>query len=109
MLRSLDLNEFDLVCIQEPFLNPINLANTSNLRTYWDVLYPTDHHTSPNRMQVIILVNKRLSKNNWHIIPIKSSNVMALEFTGTFSKVRVYNIYNPCDSDHTVHFLERHM
>lgn len=106
--NAANLTEFDLACIQEPFLNPVNLANASNLESYWDVLYTTDHHTSPSRTQVIILVNKHLSKNNWHIIPIKSSNVMALEFTGTFCKVRVYNVYNPCDSDHTVHFLERH-
>jgi hypothetical protein len=34
---------------------------------------------------------------------------MALEFTGPFGKVRIYNIYNPCESDHMLLFLERHM
>ncbi|KAG2144122.1 uncharacterized protein EDB93DRAFT_1087868, partial [Suillus bovinus] len=93
MLRNLNANEYDIACIQEPFLNPVNLANTSNLRAYWDVIYPTDHNNTPDHTQVIILVNKCLLKNNWHIVPIKSPNIMALELTGPFGKVCIYNIY----------------
>ncbi|KAG2755207.1 hypothetical protein P692DRAFT_20717662 [Suillus brevipes Sb2] len=109
MLKNLNPHVYDIACIQEPYLNPVNLANASNLRQYWDVIYPTDHHANPERSQTIILVNKRLSKNNWHIIPLKSANVMAIELTGAFGKVCIYNIYNPCDSDSTLHFMERHM
>jgi len=58
MLKDLDPNVYDIACIQEPYLNPVKLANASNLRQYWDVIYPTDHHTSPERSQVIMLVNK---------------------------------------------------
>ncbi|KAG2055666.1 hypothetical protein BDR06DRAFT_831851, partial [Suillus hirtellus] len=93
MVKSLDPEIYDLACIQEPYLNPVKLANASNLRTHWDAIYPTDHHSSPQRSQVIMLVNKRLSKNSWHIVPLKSSNAMSIEFTGPFSKVRIYNIY----------------
>jgi len=31
MLRNLDPESFDIACIQEPYLNPVNLANASNL------------------------------------------------------------------------------
>jgi hypothetical protein len=48
-------------------------------------------------------------KNNWHIVPIKSPNIMAVELMGNFSKVHIYNIYNPCNSNNTIQFLERHM
>ncbi|KAG2343434.1 hypothetical protein BDR05DRAFT_884283 [Suillus weaverae] len=109
MLHNLDPNIYDLACIQEPYLNPINLTNTSTLGRFWDVLYPTNHHSNPERSQTLILVNKHLSKNNWHIIPINSSNIMAIELTGQFGKVRIYNIYNPCKNDRTLHFLEWHM
>ncbi|KAG1787596.1 uncharacterized protein HD556DRAFT_1312634 [Suillus plorans] len=34
-----------------------------------------------------MLVNKKLLKNNWHIITIKSPNVMAVELVGDFGKV----------------------
>ncbi|KAG2108668.1 uncharacterized protein F5147DRAFT_576667 [Suillus discolor] len=100
---------YDITCIQEPYLNPVKLANASNLRQYWGVLYLSNHHSSPDRMQVIMLVNKKLSKNNWHIVMIKSPNVMVVELVGDFGKVCMYNIYNACDNDNTLHFLERHM
>jgi endonuclease/exonuclease/phosphatase family metal-dependent hydrolase len=109
LLKNLNPDNFDMACIQEPFLNPVNLANASSLRRYWDVVYPTGHHTNQNRTQVIMLINKKISKNKWHAIPIQSTNVMAIELSGDFGKVRFYNIYNPCDHDGTLHFLERHM
>jgi len=109
LLRNLDPEVYDIACIQEPFLNPVNLVNASNLRQFWYIVYPTDHHTTPTRSQMIMLVNKRLSKNNWHIVPIKSPNVMAVELMGNFGKVRIYNIYNPCNSNNMIQFLERHM
>jgi len=56
-----------------------------------------------------MLINKKLSKNRWHVIPIHSSNIMVIELTGNFSKVCIYNIYNPCNHNSTIYFLERHM
>jgi len=109
MPRNLDPESFNIACIQEPFLNPVNIANASNLRQFWDVVYLTDHYTSPAHSQTIILINKKLLKNNWHIIPIKYPNVMAVELTRNFGKVCIYNIYNPCNSNNTIQFLEKHM
>ncbi|KAG2051729.1 hypothetical protein BDR06DRAFT_889424, partial [Suillus hirtellus] len=103
MLHNLDPNVYDMACIQEPYFNPINLANTSTLGRFWDVIYPSNHHSHAARSQTLILVNKCISKNNWHIIPINSPNVMAIELTGQFSKVHIYNIYNSCKNDHTLH------
>ncbi|KAG2342693.1 hypothetical protein BDR05DRAFT_841567, partial [Suillus weaverae] len=84
---------YDLACIQEPFLNVIGLANTSNLRRYWDVIYLTNHHSNPERSQTILLVNKKLSKNNWHIISLDTPNITAIKIHGDFGKVHIYNIY----------------
>ncbi|KAG1722077.1 Endonuclease/exonuclease/phosphatase [Suillus paluster] len=109
MLKNLNPETYDLACIQEPYLNPVNLANASNLRRHWDILYPSNHHANPERSQTIILINKRISKNMWHIVPINSPNIMAIDLTGVFSKVHVYNVYNPCDHNNTLHYLERHM
>ncbi|KAG1816802.1 uncharacterized protein BJ212DRAFT_1237052, partial [Suillus subaureus] len=94
MLQNLNPNTYDLACIQEPFLNPVGLANASNLRQLWDVIYPSNHHTNLERSQSILLVNKKLSKNNWHIIPLNSPNITAIELHRDFGKVCIYNIYN---------------
>ena len=109
MLKNLNPNEYDLACIQEPFLNPVGLANASNLRSYWDVIYPSNHNANPERTQSILLVNKKLSKNIWHIVPLNTPNVTAIELHGNFGKVRIYNIYNACDHADTLQFLEQHM
>ncbi|KAG1802334.1 hypothetical protein EV424DRAFT_1331502, partial [Suillus variegatus] len=93
MLKNLNPNEYNIACIQEPYLNPVNLANTSNLKQFWDVVYLMDHHNSAGRSQMLTLVNKRLSKNNWHIVPVKSPNITVIELTGQFGKVQLYNIY----------------
>lgn len=34
LIKNLDPETYDLACIQEPYLNPINLANASNLRAH---------------------------------------------------------------------------
>lgn len=34
---------------------------------------------------------------------------MAIELAGQFGKVHIYNIYDSCKNDHTLHFLEWHM
>jgi hypothetical protein len=86
MLRNLNPEKYDLACIQEPFLNTVGLANASNLRRFWDVIYPTNHHSNPERSQTILLVNKKLSKNNWHIIPLDTPNITAIEIHGDFGK-----------------------
>jgi len=109
MLKNLDPTTYDLACIQEPHLNRVGLANASTLGRYWEVLYPTNHHNDPARAQTIMLVNKKLSKNNWHIIPLDTPNITAIELNGDFGKVRIYNVYNACDHARTLQFLERHM
>ncbi|KAG1813422.1 hypothetical protein EV424DRAFT_1326627, partial [Suillus variegatus] len=93
MPRNLDPNKYDIACIQEPYLNPVNLANASNLSRFWDVVYPSNHHANLMRSQTLILVNKRISKNNWHIIHVNSPNVMAIELISLHGKVRIYNVY----------------
>ncbi|KAG2043246.1 hypothetical protein BDR03DRAFT_851895, partial [Suillus americanus] len=59
--------------------------------------------------QTLILINRRLSKNKWHTISINSPNIMAIKIAGQFGKVHVYNVYNPCDHNNVLRFMERHM
>jgi hypothetical protein len=58
LLKNLNPNMYDLACIQKPFLNTVNLTNTSNLNHLWDIIYPTNHHSQLERLQTLLLVNK---------------------------------------------------
>ncbi|KAG2134511.1 hypothetical protein DEU56DRAFT_738614, partial [Suillus clintonianus] len=91
MLRNLNPNDYDLAIIQEPYINPVNLAPSSSR---WDIVYPSTHgDNGVERTNSIILVNKRLSKNTWKNVPFKNSNVTAIEFKGNTGKILIYNVY----------------
>ncbi|KAG1889175.1 hypothetical protein F4604DRAFT_1515172, partial [Suillus subluteus] len=82
---------YDLAIIQEPYLNQVNLAPSSSR---WDTIYPTLHgDNGAECTNSIILVNKRLSKNTWKIVPLKSSNAMAIKLQGNFGRILIFNVY----------------
>ncbi|KAG2028309.1 hypothetical protein BDR03DRAFT_883531, partial [Suillus americanus] len=84
MLKNLNPNESNIASIQEPYLNPVKLADASNLKQFWDILYPINHHISPEQLQVIMPINKKLLKTNWYIVLIKLPNIMSIKLTGNF-------------------------
>ncbi|KAG1820625.1 hypothetical protein EV424DRAFT_1322928, partial [Suillus variegatus] len=91
MLRNLNPNNYDIAIIQEPYLNPVNLAPSSST---WDIIYPSIHgDNGAERTNSIILVNKRFSKNTWRIIPFKNSNITAIELRGDFGRISIFNVY----------------
>lgn len=107
MLRNLHPEHYDIAIIQEPYLNPVNLALCSSR---WDIIYPTTHgDTGAERTNSIILVNKKISKNTWKIIPFKNSNVTAIELRGNFGRISIFNVYNSWRHIRTLEALEKHI
>jgi len=43
-----------------------------------------------------MLVNKRLATNFWESLPVDSSDITAICFSGEFGHIRIFNIYNNC-------------
>ncbi|KAH7919725.1 hypothetical protein BV22DRAFT_995247, partial [Leucogyrophana mollusca] len=100
-LKDLSPDLYDVAAIQEPHLNFVNLAPVP--ASHWTTVYPTCHNVNnADRTQSLILVSKRLSKNNWHIIPLDNPNVTAIEIKGGAGRTRIYNIYNACDHSRTL-------
>ncbi|KAG1787233.1 uncharacterized protein HD556DRAFT_1247201, partial [Suillus plorans] len=86
MFRDLDPDSYDIACIQEPYINPVNLA-PGNSR--WEAIYPSCHGSNgaqPSR-------SKKISKNSWRIIPFDHADVTVIELSGPFGKILLYNIY----------------
>ncbi|KAI9569830.1 hypothetical protein HD554DRAFT_2019714, partial [Boletus coccyginus] len=91
-LSNLNPNIYDVATIQEPTINYVNLTVTN---PRWNTIYPTVHETKDaTHMRSVILVNKNLSKDSWRTIPIKSLDITAIELTGDWGKVHIYNVYN---------------
>ena len=107
MLQDPNPTHYDLALIQEPVINFVNLT-TSN--SQWNVVYPSTHNKEhAKRTRSVILVNKNLSKDSWHSIPIDSPDITAIELNGTFGCLHIYNIYNDITHNDTISLLNHHL
>jgi hypothetical protein len=107
LLRNLDPQKYDIAAIQEPVINYVNLT-TSN--SHWNIIYPTTHHTAnAKRTKSIILINKRISKDHWRMLPMESPDITAIELSGEFGNLRIYNIYNDGTHPQTLEYLTNYL
>jgi len=84
LLNQVDPKVFDLVFIQEPHIDFLNLTRAN---PNWTVIYPSQHHSSPNTTQLVTLVSTSISKNKWKQVHVQSADVTAIELTGDFGSV----------------------
>jgi len=99
LLNQVDPKAFDLVFIQEPHIDFLNLTRAN---PNWTVVYPSQHHSSPNTTRSVTLVSTRISKNKWKQVHVQSADVTAVELTGDFGSVSFYNVYNACENSDTL-------
>jgi exonuclease III len=107
LLCNLDPQKYNITAIQELVINYVNLT-TSN--PHWNIIYPTTHHTTnTKRTRSIMLVNKRISKDHWRTLPMESPDITAMELSGEFGKLRIYNVYNDGTHSQTLKYLASHL
>ncbi|KAG1792577.1 uncharacterized protein HD556DRAFT_1215270, partial [Suillus plorans] len=82
--------EQDIVVIQEPC---IDFLGNTKATPDWNVIYPSNRYTNPNRPCTITLINKRLNANNWRQLPFPSSDVVIIQLSGPFGKLTIINMY----------------
>ena len=99
LLNGLHPDYYDIVLIQEPYIAP---TRETRARPHWNVLYPTTHNDTRTTMRSIILVNKKISKNLWEQIAIKSPDITAVRIKVGSYTISIYNIYNECETVDTL-------
>ncbi|KZT20457.1 hypothetical protein NEOLEDRAFT_1075620, partial [Neolentinus lepideus HHB14362 ss-1] len=63
LLNRADLHKnWDILLIQEPYIDTFKNAKATRA---WTVIYPTDHLNRSEKTRSLILVNSRLSTNDW--------------------------------------------
>ena len=77
--------------------------------SHWHALYPTLHGHTDQVTRTLTLVNTHLSMNSWTQIPIKSCDIVALQFHGDYSTVRFINIYNDGNHGDVLRELNQYM
>jgi hypothetical protein len=103
MLNSLNPNDWDIIALQEPY---IDFKGVTHATLPWYIVYPSRHSTKPQDTRSVMLVNKKLSTNSWESLQLDSSDITAIQLSGDFGYIRVFNIYNNCNYSRTLQCLE---
>jgi hypothetical protein len=96
----------DFVAIQEP---PINNFGMTIASRDWTPVYPTTHNAEPSKTRSLILVRSNILTEHWKQIDFPSGDVTIICISGTWGETTLYNIYNDCDNNDTIHQLEEFM
>ena len=84
--------KYDIILIQEPHTTKFNAIQTpSNFRP----VFPRNRYQDDAQIRSVIWVNKHLETKHWKIIDIKdTNNITAIQITGEYGKITIFNIYN---------------
>src|SRR6202789_2364967 len=96
--------EVNLIALQEPVINYFGKTIASR---DWIVIYPTTHPVNPAKSRSIILLRASLCTDNWTQIDFPSGDVTAVQLTGAWGKLTIFNIYNDCDNNNTITTLSK--
>ena len=99
---KLAYENIDIVALQEPALNFLNKTIATR---DWIPVYPTTHEKEPKKTRSLILMNSKLPTENWEQINFPSGDVTVIRLTGAWGQVTIFNIYNDCEHDNTIHKL----
>jgi exonuclease III len=106
LLQSLKDDDYDIVALQEPH---IDFLGRTRANPHWTVVYPKRHLVDPSKTRSLILMNRKISTNNWDEIPLASTDVTGVRLHGEFGAICLLNIYNDCENNRSIGVVEEWM
>jgi hypothetical protein len=106
LLESLKRNDYNICAIQEPY---IDFRGKTQANRQWITIYPNTHHEHPDSTQSITLINTNLITDSWKQIHFQHPDITAIEIYGHFGTLRLINIYNDCNNNHTLTHISNFM
>jgi exonuclease III len=97
-------DNINIIALQEP---AINFLGKTIATKDWIAIYPTTHNANPVKSRSILLLKASLCTDNWTQIDFPSSDITAVQLTGTWGKISIFNIYNDCDHNNTITSLSK--
>lgn len=95
-------HEIGIITLQEPAINSFNLFIASK---DWITIYPSTHLSHPDKTRTLTLVNTALCTDAWEQVDFPSGDITVLSLKGMWGKITIFNIYNNCSNDVTIHQL----
>lgn len=79
---------YDILAMQEPNID--KFGNTKGLSHFYPI-YPSLHlaNEEMKRTRLVLMINKCLSSGSWSAIPVRHSDIMAVQFIGPFGTLRI--------------------
>ena len=105
-MQRLKADHYDIVALQEPH---IKFLGWTWANPHWMVIYPKQHLINPKKTRSVILINRRISTNNWENVNIVSNDVTGICLHGPFGSICVLNIYNDCNNNKSLEVVEEYM
>jgi hypothetical protein len=100
ILNTAAPEDWDIIAIQEPWLDFLNNARGS---AYWCIIYPSDHlDNEADRTRSILLINSNISTDSFTQIHIHSADITAVRFINEQGSISLYNVYNDCTHNHSI-------
>jgi hypothetical protein len=93
----------DIVVLQEPSINAF--GNTIASRD-WIPIYPTNHSSNPSKTRSLFLVRSNILTEKWKQVDFPSGDITAIQLSGAWGELMIFNIYNDCENNDTIHKLE---
>jgi hypothetical protein len=90
------------IALQEPALSSVGLTITSR---DWTPVYPSDHSNNLLKTRSILFIRADMITENWNQLDFPSSDITAVQLTGQWGKITIFNIYNDGECDETIKLL----
>jgi ribonuclease HI len=93
-----------VIAFQEPYLDQNNNSRSPN---GWCPVYPSTHRKKDaDRSRSLIIVNPKLTSNDWEQVNCDSPDVTAIRVNTERDTVLIINAYNPCESNSSIPHIE---
>ena len=98
---------YDVLILQEPYIDAY--GNTKAMRC-WHVVYASSWRMDSLLPRAVVFVSTALDTNQWSQIHIPNTrDMVAVQVTGEFGSITIYNVYMACDSAESIKRLGGHM
>ncbi|KAJ4470226.1 hypothetical protein J3R30DRAFT_3243234, partial [Lentinula aciculospora] len=84
---------YDILALQEPNIDKYGIMKS--ISRFYSV-YPATHldsKTMKKKTRSVILVSTHLSTGSWIAIPVRHPDIMAIQLTGTYGTLQIFNLY----------------
>lgn len=94
----------DIVALQE---SSIKFLGKTTASRDWILVYPSTHKKEQKKLRAVTLISSKLPTESWEQIDFTSQDVIVIKFSREWGQLVIFNIYNDCLHDHTIHKLTK--